>query len=298
MLKRNQTEMKNTYFKKVAKEHQISFRVQNIRQEYNKYETWLSDKDGKEGKNFYDGFSILPAVQKRHPSFYINLYSDMLRSEHIPFNLFVPFRSNLNYCRDVFNEFMNGKIKSIDNRSIYDNKENIKIEFAPLPKKNYLNDRTSFDAYIEFNHQDGSKGILGIEVEYKLLSGSIEERAINDKSSMYYSVSRDSGLYKLNSENELKSDLYRQIWRNQLLVESMRLVNNSKFKHSSSLIFYPVDNEHFKETSESYSTMLLKNKQKFVSVTYEKFISACYKHCPNSEYKTWVDYLSKRYLIK
>jgi len=41
----------------------------------------------------------------------------------------------------VFNDFASGNVKAIDD---------IKIEYAPSPAKKYLNDKISFDAYIEF----------------------------------------------------------------------------------------------------------------------------------------------------
>lgn len=98
--------------------------------------------------------------------------------------------------------------------------------------------------------------------------------------------------------NIMLTDIYRQIWRNQLLAESIRLVHNDKFKHSSSLTFYPEGNGHFTETSEKYLAMLLNKNNKFVPVTYENFLIACNKHCPDSEFKSWIDYLSDRYIIK
>lgn len=295
--------MTNSEFKKAAKRHQVNYREQNIGSDYNTYVTWLPDDAGKSGKNFFDGFLVFDEVQKRYPKFYVDLYSDMLRSEHIPFNLFVPFRHDLNFCKNVFNEFLGGCIKSVDRQSVLDNGDNIKIEYAPSPKENYLNDRTSFDTYIEYTHQDDTKGIVGIEVkytekEYKLEAGSTQEKTINDKSSKYYSVSKDCGLYEESSMDVLLTDIYRQVWRNQLLAESIRLVHSDKIKHSSSLTFYPAGNEHFTETSEKYIAMLLDKDNKFVPVTYEKFLSACYKHCPSSDFKTWIDYLTKRYIVQ
>ena len=97
---------------------------------------WLTNDLGREGKNFYDGFSIFDVVKHRYPNFYIDLYCDTLRSEHIPFNFFVPFRQDLNFCKNVFNRLLNGCIKAIESTCIIDNKENIKIEFSPKPKRN------------------------------------------------------------------------------------------------------------------------------------------------------------------
>lgn len=293
--------MTNSGFKRIAREHQINYRLRNIGLEYNKYLTWLTDEDANGGKNFYDGFSVFEEVKKRYPNFKIGLYSDMLRSEHIPFNFFVPFRYDLNFCKNVFNDLLGGCIKSIDEKSMLDNNENIKIEFAPTPATNYLNDKTSFDTYIEFTHQDNSRGLIGIEVkytekEYPLNPKSKEAISIKDKTSLYFKVFNDCGLYNDNSIDILLKDEFRQVWRNQLLAESIRLVHNDKFKHSSSLIFYPEGNNHFTEMSEKYIPMLNINDNKFIPVTYERFSSACRKHCPDEKFKTWIDYLSKRYI--
>ncbi|MDR1880029.1 MAG: hypothetical protein LBQ78_03775 [Tannerellaceae bacterium] len=285
--------MTNSEFKRAARQHQIAYREKYISLENNRYATWLSDADGQKGRNFYVGLGVFESVRQRYPQFYVDLYSDMLRSEHIPFNLFVPFLQNLEFCKNVFNERMSGCIKSI---------ENIKIEYAPSPKENYLDDGTSFDAYIEYTHADNSKGMIGIEVkytekEYPLDPNSKQAKDINDKKGKYYAISEMSGLYKPNSIETLKTDLFRQIWRNHLLAESIRLVDNDKFKHATSMLFYPKDNGHFAETNKKYCEMLADNDKKFISITYEDFFESCEKHCPNNDFKKWIDYLSERYII-
>ncbi|KAA6329307.1 hypothetical protein EZS27_021876 [termite gut metagenome] len=286
--------MTNSEFKRAAREYQVKYREKYISLDYNQYVTWLTDSDGQKGKNFYPDLGVFEAVQQRYPKFYVDLYSDMLRSEHIPFNIFIPFRQDLEFGKNVFNKIMGNCIKSI---------ENIKIEFAPSPKENYLDDGTSLDAYIEYTHTDNSKGIIGIEVkytekEYPLDPNSKQAKDINDKNGKYYSISEQSGLYKPNSIEKLKTDLFRQIWRNHLLAESIRLVDNDKFKHATSIIFYPKDNGHFIETNIKYCEMLINNDSKFISVTYEDFFDACEKHCPNNDFKNWINYLNERYIIK
>ncbi len=294
--------MKNSEFKKAARKHQIEYKLKKTGSDYSTYETWLTKSDSDKGKNFYNGFSIFSEVQKRYPKHSINLYSDILRSQHIPFNFFIPFRNDLNFCKNVFNELLGNCIHSIDIESIIDNKGNVKIEFAPSPKKKYLDDNTSFDTYIEFTHIDGGKGIIGIEVkytekEYPLKKGSSEERKINDPKSNYQTTTNKIEIYEPDSIKDLKKDLFRQIWRNQLLGEKMLLVDKDKFKHFSSLVFFPEKNEHFIHASNEYIEMLIENKNKFLPITYESFLKACNRHCPNNEFKKWVNYLIERYIF-
>ena len=148
--------MENTMFKNFAKSHQVSYREKNIEKDYNKFVTWLSQNASILGNNFYSDFGIFETAKKRYPiknsrfltRGEIDVFSDMLRSEHIPLNLFVPLKFDLIYCKNIFNELLKGNIKSIHEKAIVDDNENIKIEFAPSPNKNYLNDGTSFDTYI------------------------------------------------------------------------------------------------------------------------------------------------------
>ena len=283
-----------TGFRKKARLHQSKYRAEILKVGYDMYGNRLTKEDGNKGLNYYNGFSVFEEVEKRYPTFNIGLYCDMLRSEHIPFNLFIPLKQNLIFCKEVFNEFLNNTINSINK---------IKIEYTPKPKEKYLNDNTSFDAYIEYTHIDNAKGILGIEVkytehEYPLKKGSKEENFIEDRKSPYYNISDLSEIYKTDAFRFLKTDRFRQVWRNQLLGESILVRDSSKFKHFTSLTFFPSGNIHFSEVSKEYVGFLKKNDNKFCAVTFENYISILNKLCHHNFYKRWVDYLDKRYIIK
>lgn len=281
-----------TGFLKRARLHQSKFRAETLNLDFDTYGNYLTKKDGEAGKNFYEGFGIFEAV-KKYRKYNKPLYSNMLRSEHIPFNLFIPLNDNKTLGKEIFNDFFDGVILTIDK---------IVIEYAPTPKENYLNDGTSFDAYIEYTHTDNSKGIIGIEVkytekEYKLTKGSKQENDINDKTSKYYTVTERCGLYKPNSVKLLPTDKFRQVWRNHILGESILLVDSDKFKHFTSLTIFPKENKHFIQTSKDYIDLLVDNKNKFIPLTYEDFFAVCNKHCVGNDYENWLNYLTKRYIV-
>ena len=281
-----------TGFLKRARLHQSKFRAETLNLDFDTYGNYLTKKDGEAGKNFYEGFGIFEAV-KKYRKYNKPLYSNMLRSEHIPFNLFIPLNDNKTLGKEIFNEFFGGVIQTIDR---------IEIEFAPAPKENYLNDGTSFDAYVEYTHIDNSKGIIGIEIkytekEYKLTKGSKQENDIKDKTSKYYTVTERCGLYKPNSVEFLPTDNFRQVWRNHILGESILLVDSDKFKHFTSLTIFPKENKHFIQTSKDYIDLLVDNKNKFIPLTYEDFFAVCNKHCVGNDYENWLNYLTKRYIV-
>lgn len=291
-------------FKAAARLHQSKYRAENLKVGCDKYGNYLTMADGESGKNFYNDFGIFDAVEN-YRGYNKPLYSNMLRSEHIPFNFFIPFRHDTEFCKKVFNEILGGCIKSIDKQASIDGKENIKIEFAPQPKSKYLNDGTSFDTYIEYTHTDNSKGIIGIEVkyteqEYKLKEGSTEDKAIHNEQSDYFRVMNDKkrNLFRPGNIPKLISDKFRQVWRNHLLGESILIFRPNEFSHFTSITFFPESNQHFIKTSKDYIDLLQTNDNRFVAVTYENFFFALTKHSPDKNYLKWIDYLQERYIIK
>jgi len=120
---------------------------------------------------------------------------------------------------------------------------------------------------------------------------------IADKNSRYYAVSRQCQLYQPSAYDLLTTDTFRQIWRNQLLGESMLLEKDSDFHHFTSIIIYPEENIHIGEACTAYMDMLVQNDGRFLSVSYEDFIEACRAFVPNERFGMWVDYLEGRYIL-
>ena len=295
-------------FLRRARLHQSVFRAKQLHLPFDTYGNYLTKKDGENGKNFYDGYGVFDAV-KKYRKYNKPLYSNLLRSEHIPFNIFIPLDKDRNYCKNVIGDIVKSNIISIDK---------IEIEYAPKPRENYLNDGTSFDAYIEYTNFDGTKGMIGIEVKYtereyplikyqtnkktgkkELTKAWIDvENYKNQKSdSISLNVTRKCKLFKEQHHMDLIKDDFRQVWRNHILGESILLTDSNKFQHFTSLTLFPADNSHFIKTRKEYIDLLTNNDNKFIALTYEDFFALLSKHCPDSNYKKWLDYLTTRYIV-
>jgi hypothetical protein len=295
-------------FLRRARLHQSIFRAQYLKLPFDTYGNYLTQSDGEKGKNFYDGYGIFDAV-KKYRKYNKPLYSNLLRSEHIPFNIFIPLDKDRNFCRNVFADILKSKILSVDR---------IEIEFAPKPKENYLNDGTSFDTYIEYTNFDGTKGMIGIEVKYtereyplikyqknkktgekELTKAWIDvENYKNQKSdSTSLNVTRICKLFKEQHLIDLIKDDFRQVWRNHILGESILLANKNKFQHFTSLTLFPSANTHFIKTSKEYINLLNHNDNNFIALTYEDFFAILTKHSPDDNYQKWIDYLTTRYIV-
>ncbi|MCF6222901.1 MAG: hypothetical protein L3J34_04145 [Flavobacteriaceae bacterium] len=220
--------------------------------------------------------------------------SNMLRSEHIPFNFFYPLEKLRNNNPEFLNSFLE---KLLDNNIKVDKITRIKIEFTSnLHKSKLLDDNTSFDAYIEY--LDGNKKCgLGIEVKYTEKSypyGITEKKRMLDKDSEYNRITRDSKFYNVESISKLREKKLKQLWRNHLL--GIKLVELKELDQFHSVYIYPQGNTYQKEACDKYLDCLVDNKkQSFVLVTFEKFISVASDVLSSEEHKEWIAYLKKRY---
>ncbi|MBO4873784.1 MAG: hypothetical protein J5542_00535 [Bacteroidales bacterium] len=294
-------------FKRAARSKQSWFREEYLKagfdpsNKYGQYGAFLLPEDANLGFNFYEGFrsEILSAINKRYPKLstedHDGLYANMLRSEHIPWNIFIPMQTDLQATAKVFNDIIG--------ESIIDEITDIRIEWAP-EKTQCLNDRTSFDTYVEFKHK-GKLGGIGIEIKYTeegYRMGKTERHEVmeNDQS-RYAIVTRNCGLFKQDIANKpirdtkLCKDEFRQIWRNHILGESM--VMNHMLDRFYSITLYPSGNPHFTDYLPKYKEFLTEyGISTFKFITYEWLIERLKVHFSNNtKAQAWIEYLQTRY---
>lgn len=198
-------------FKAAARFHQSQYRANVLQLECNEYGSKLTEPDAHALHNYYDGLNVKRALRKRYSENSISRDGDMLRSEHIPFNMLAPLRTDPSLARHVIKTAF-----GLESDAPY----KLKIECAPKPKGDYLDDATSFDTFISFTDRQGKKTGIGIEVKYTERGypiGKTEKQNVENKKSPYWYVTRNSSAF-LDADNpRLHGDDLRQIWRNHLL---------------------------------------------------------------------------------
>ena len=261
---------------------------------YQEYGNRLCPDDALSGRNFVDWPGMLEAVSRRFPIGDKKLYSDMLASDHIPFNLFVPLKNHA-VTTTLLRDWTG---------LIVDQVTAIEIEWAPGPKSEFLDDKTSFDVFITFRVADGSRGAVGIEVKYTEREydwGTSERERMFDPRSLYLEAHGRSGLYTDASLELLRTKRLKQLWCNQLLGESMLQHPTPQIDHFTSVLIYPSGNEHFVQASSEYEQLLLSNSGRvavaFYSLTYERFIEQCRRGAALPGDQSWLAYLAARYII-
>ena len=222
------------------------------------------------------------------------LMANMLRSEHVPWNIFVPMMTDQNAASRCFSDILPHR----DIKTIRD----WKIEYSP----NTINDRTAFDVYIEYETSDEKTGAIGIEVKYTEEGYSVGNKEFTmmlDPRSAYSVATRDSGCFINNDPIQFNNPDFIQLWRNHILGLAMIQQENSKYHYFDSLTLYPSGNTHFHSTSnhigviEAYEELLTdKGKDTFHAVTYEDFFTVLRKYYKSGKNIAWLDYLDKRYI--
>ena len=292
-------------FKRKAREHQVQFREEVLGVDYCKYPNVLHIADALKGLVFYAPFrdEILEELRKPVPKTSSapsgQMLNNMLRSEHIPYNIFFPMRKNMDGCRELFNDILSkeeiGRVVSID------------IEFHPEPIEEYLADHTAFDVYVSYVDMYGRSCGIGIEVkytekEYPLMEGTSEYKHVKDENGNtrlflnYLNATLGSGYYKEDvSHDILVSNKFRQIWRNHILGASMVLHGN--IHRFTSITLFPEANVHFSEDAMPKYAELLSDagRESFVALTYERLFKLMERYFKIDE--GWVEYLKNRYIF-
>ena len=281
-------------FKSKARAHQFRFQEQYLHDSNEEKipQVVLSKEAAEKGLIFCDGYREL--IHNKIKEFRYNpLFSNMLRSEHIPYNIFTPMETDTEQARNLFNEMIGGGIFRITN---------IYIEFAgQADKREYLNDGTSFDTFIEYEDSEHKKGGIGIEVKYTENGypiGKKELADIENTLSPYWKMTKKSNYYvpDFDVHSLTKAHHLRQIWRNHLLGYAM--IEHGDIKRFHHIHLYPQGNLHFLEYAlPEYDRLLSpKGKETFIGLTYENLFLLIKKYFTTEKQKEWIRYLYKRYI--
>ena len=228
----------------------------------------------------------------RIPTNDFGLMNNMLRSEHVPWNIFVPMMTDLAATSRCFAEVLPHRdIKTI---------RKWRIEYAP----NTINDRSAFDVYVEYETSKRETGVIGIEVKYTEEGypvGNKEFEMMQNPTSAYSVVTRNSECFVNSDPMQFNNPDFIQLWRNHIL--GLAMLQQGKADYFDSLTLYPSGNVHFHSSEshigvvEAYTGLLTaKGKDTFHVITYEDFFCLLRKHYQSDRNQSWLNYLETRYI--
>ncbi len=275
-------------FKAAARLHQSAYRATVLKVDFDEYGNRLTESAGRALLNYYDGLGVWEALRRRYPTYSKKRDADMLRSEHIPFNLFAPLNGRPELTKRLFDQILGvGLLSPLQ----------IELEWAPRPAEKYLGDRTSFDTYVKGTDESGRVVGVGIEVKYTEQGyrlGRAEALRVDDPQSTYWVTTRRSGVFTNSGCHLLATDDLRQIWRNHLLGLKMRAAGD--LYRFISLTLYPAGNKHVAVALSRYQDLLTdEGKSGLLGCTFERYIDCL---DGGAEIKEWKDFLRDRYLVQ
>jgi hypothetical protein len=275
-------------FKAVARLFQSKYRADVLGVEFEDYGNRLTDSDAQALLNYYGKLNCREVLRKRYPVYSRKRDADLLRSEHIPFNLLAPLDTDREAARVIISRACGIQCKEI---------QSVEIEYAPFSKEKYLNDGTAFDTYVKAELTDGRTCGIGIEVKYTEQDypiGVTEKKRVKDHHSLYWSTARASGCFKNPDDEIFGTDPFRQVWRNHLLGLSMIQLGDIDLFYS--VILFPDGNTHFHTVIPRYKSLLKEdNHTRVIGCTFEQYIAAI---DGASDFQAWKKWLERRYIIK
>ncbi len=275
-------------FKAAARLHQSKYRAEILNVDFVDYGNRLTEADGRRLLNYYDGLDVRQILRLRYPKYSKTRDADMLRSEHIPFNLFAPLVNRPGLAEQILNNIFSRRF----NPPI-----RVELECAPKPSENYLDDHTSFDAYIEARDEHEQLTGIGIEVKYTERGypiGSTEENRMNNPDSLYWKVTQKSNVFRDDGSQILINDDLRQIWRNHLL--GLAMMQAGGIDQFILLTIYPSGNRYMAESISRYRNLLTdEGKNNCLGLTFKVYIAGIKG---GDEIMAWKDFLQNRYIVK
>lgn len=170
------------------------------------------------------------------------MYANLLSSQPMAFNLFVPLQRDLDLASAVFAEMLPGRCSRVT-----------KIEFEYSPGQQdprYTGDRSALDVCVWFDTPRGTQGFVGIEVKYH---ENLNEDA-DDHRPRYDEVADAMACFVPGSRERLRCKPLQQIWRDHLLAGAYRIADGL----ADGLFVYlsPADNTACSSAVDAYMSCL------------------------------------------
>jgi hypothetical protein len=204
----------------------------------------LRSADGERGLNFLDD-TIREVAEARiefgrgvEP---FRVRNNLLSSQPMCFNLFGPLAADFDLARVAVSAIIDPVDEVTD----------VIVEHAPRPKREYLDDATSFDAFIAYR-RGGTYGFIAIETKYtKPFSPS-------SKDGPAYRRWAYPTIWPPSVIDQMTTPRFNQLWRNHLLAIALRDHPGSEFAEAHSIVVHHPEDESCAEATEAYIALLAK----------------------------------------
>ena len=160
----------------------------------------------------------------------------------------------------------------------------VRFEWAPSPSSQYLNDRTAFDALIEYESNAG-RGFIGVETK---LTEPFSPKEYDKPE--YRRWMPAEGPWRAHAHARCSKRQYNQLWRDHLLAWSLLSHPVSDYVRGCLTVVYHPEDRQCRRALSAYRE-LLREESTFLSFDLEQIVAAWRPHMPE-----WADSFEERYL--
>lgn len=250
------------------------------------YGNFLTEADAAAGLNFLTSDIHRYAIERIAAGGGVEEFRctrNLLSSQPMAFNLFGPLHEDPDLAALLLDPLLPGGVKTAS----------VDVEWAP-PRKLHLQDATSFDVVARYVRADGRKSIAGIETK---LTEPFSQKVygLNDHhAERYREVARRSDVWLNPDDPELTDIRWNQVWRNQLLVESIRQ-QQPDLLGCEVVVHHPLD-ERCANNVDAYAEFLTEPRETLVRHTLEHVVAVWEPLLGTDAQARWLGDFADRYL--
>lgn len=246
----------------------------------------LTVEDGAAGRNFLTP-AIAELARRRvaegtgvvEP---FRLFHNLLSSQPMCFNLFGPLAADL----DLATRLLQAMLPDV--REV----TRVALEWSPTPPAEYLNDRTAFDAFIEYRDADDRLCAIGVETK---LSEPFSQ-AVYDGEPYRRWMRQPDAPWRSPTEERTGDPRWNQLWRDHLLAIAVRDHARSPYADARLLVVHHPTDTACVAALAGYRALLRPNDDSLVALPLDQLLDA-WAGAPNPpEVRRWLDDFRVRYL--
>ena len=287
---------KDPPFRQRMRFHQSWYRAQVLNVPYGvgpkrkskvEYGNYLREIDGNNGLNF-----LMPHIfqiakrrlaQKNTGIDEFHLLNNLLSSQTMCFNLIGPLLDHMSRTARFLSSFVPEQIGMVNK---------VALEFDPQPIGDYLNDRSSFNAYISYEFNGGENAFLGIETR---LCGPLPDKVFANQHYLKWTHSPVSP-WPETSWPLLYTPRFNHLWRAHLLAVALKCASPLGFSTGRLLfVYHPFDAE-MKELIDGYQELLKPGDQTFIAMPLDQLVERWKAVLSIESEAQWLGDFSQRYL--
>jgi hypothetical protein len=274
--------------------HQSWWRAERLGVEYgvddrgNSYGNYLTADDAERGLNFLTTAIHWTARERMDSGSGVEPFRctrNLLSSQPMAFNLFGPLRADPTLAALLLDPLLPGGVTAAS----------VHIEWAP-PAREHLGDATSFDAVVRYTTKQGQPAIAAIETKLtepfsRKAYGSISDPPHRDR---YLAVGRRSAVWRDPEDPALADKRWNQVWRNHLLVESIRQ-HEPDLLGCAIVVHHPLD-VRCATTCKAYTDFLVDPGSTFKAVPLDVLVATWSRLVEGHSARPWLADFRDRYL--